>query len=136
MFIKLFPSPKALSLALKPDDTEQMKTKFGFDPKATFQVPPAAYEVYADVAKRGANLEKEWEALLASYGQKFPREYAELTRRIRDELPKGWEKSLPVYKPSDPATASRKLSEIVLSKISPVLPDLMGIYFLCPLFKR
>jgi transketolase len=31
-----------------------------------------------------------------------------------------------VYKPSDAAQASRKLSEIVLTAISPVLPDLLG----------
>ncbi|GJJ12441.1 hypothetical protein Clacol_006683 [Clathrus columnatus] len=111
---------------LKPDDTEQMKAKFGFDPKGTFQVPEATYAFYADVAKRGVKSESEWEALLASYETKYPREHAELTRRIRGELPNGWEKTLPVYKPSDAATASRKLSEIVLTKISTVLPDLLG----------
>jgi transketolase len=31
-----------------------------------------------------------------------------------------------VYKPSDPAQASRKLSEIVLTAIAPLIPDLMG----------
>lgn len=111
---------------LKSDDTEQLKAKFGFDPKATFQVPAATYALYADVAGRGAKAEQEWDALLASYKQKYPREHAELTRRIRGELPNDWKKYLPVYKPSDPPTASRKLSEIVLSKLSPVLPDLLG----------
>jgi transketolase len=41
-------------------------------------------------------------------------------------LPAGWEKNLPVYKPSDPAVASRKLSEIVLTAIAPGLPELLG----------
>lgn len=106
-----------------------MKTKFGFVPDETFQVPAATYDLYGViVAERGAKAEKEWEALLASYKQKYPVEHAELTRRIRGELPHDWEKYLPVYKPSDPPTASRKLSEIVLSKISPVLPDLLGTH--------
>ena len=78
------------------------------------------------MAARGAKLEAEWEALLASYAQKYPTEHAELTRRIAGKLPEGWEKSLPVYKPSDAAQASRKLSEIVLSAIVPVLPELIG----------
>jgi transketolase len=42
------------------------------------------------------------------------------------ELPEGWEKSLPVYTPSDPAIASRKLSETVLSKVESVIPELFG----------
>lgn len=111
---------------MKPDDTEQLKAKFGFDPKATFQVQKDVYNVYAEVANRGIKFEEEWNNLLASYGAKFHKEHAELTRRISGELPTGWEKSLPVYKPADAATASRKLSEIVLTAISSVLPDLMG----------
>ncbi|KAF8502560.1 transketolase [Hysterangium stoloniferum] len=111
---------------LKPDDTEQLKAKFGFDPKATFQVPQKTYGVYSEIAKRGAKLQQDWDALLALYGQKYPVEHAELTRRIKGDLPNGWEKSLPIYKPGDAATASRKLSEIVLTAISPALPELMG----------
>jgi len=64
--------------------------------------------------------------LLASYGKKYPNEHAELTRRISGKLPEGWEKTLPVYKPTDAAQASRKLSEIVLTAILPGLPDLIG----------
>lgn len=64
--------------------------------------------------------------MLASYAQKYPNEHAELKRRIAGELPANWEKSLPVYKASDAAQASRKLSEIALTAISPVLPDLLG----------
>ncbi|KAI6036667.1 transketolase [Pisolithus microcarpus] len=56
----------------------------------------------------------------------YPKEHAELTRRIAGKLPDGWEKRLPVYKPTDPAQASRKLSEITLSALYPVLPELLG----------
>lgn len=38
----------------------------------------------------------------------------------------GWENSLPIYKPSDAAQASRKYSEIVLTAVTDKLPDLMG----------
>jgi transketolase len=64
--------------------------------------------------------------LLAKYGKSYPKEHAELTRRISGKLPEGWEKALPVYKPSDGAQASRKYSEIVLTAITAKLPDLMG----------
>ena len=64
--------------------------------------------------------------MLDQYAQKYPKEHAELTRRIAGKLPEGWEKALPVYKSSDPAQASRKLSEIVLTAITTALPELIG----------
>jgi transketolase len=103
-----------------------VKSKFGFQPDQHFVVPQEAYDAYAAVAKRGASLEAEWNALLTSYQQKYPKEHAALARRIAGKLPDGWEKTLPVYKTSDAAQASRKLSEIVLTAITPVLPDLLG----------
>ena len=103
-----------------------MKAKFNFPTDKTFYVPEETYKVYGDVATRGADLETNWNDLLAAYGQNYPNDHAELTRRISGELPAGWESSLPVYTPADPAQASRKLSEIVLSALYPKIPDLMG----------
>ncbi len=84
--------------------------------------PQETYFAYEEIAKRGAALQQQWDSALASYGQQYPKEYAELTRRISGKLPEGWEKNLPVYKPTDAAQASRKLSEIVLTAITPLFP--------------
>ncbi|KAI0262899.1 transketolase [Gloeopeniophorella convolvens] len=111
---------------LKADDIAAFKSKVGFNPEASFQVPNEVYAAWAEVGKRGSALEEKWNALLASYAAKYPNEHAELTRRIAGRLPDNWEKALPVYKASDPAQASRKLSEIVLTALTPVLPDLLG----------
>jgi transketolase len=118
-------SPEQIT-ALKADDITSLKTKWGFPTDQSFHIPEDTYKVYSEAAKRGAELEANWNNLLSSYGQKYPTEYAELTRRIAGELPNGWEKNLPVYKTSDAAQASRKLSEIVLTHIAPSIPDLMG----------
>ena len=103
-----------------------MKEKFGFNPQEKFGVPQAAYDLYSEFGKRGAALEEQWNSLLSAYAEKYPSEHAELTRRIAGKLPPGWEKALPVYKPTDGAVASRKLSEIVLTALAPVLPELLG----------
>ena len=113
-------------IALKVDDIHALKTRFGFQPDEKFVVPKVTYDAYAAAASRGAVLESEWTSLLSSYGKKYPNEHAELTRRISGKLPDGWEKILPVYKPSDVAQASRKLSEIVLTAVTSLLPELMG----------
>ncbi|KAK0210537.1 transketolase [Desarmillaria ectypa] len=111
---------------LKADDIVSLKTKFGFPSDQTFHVPQETYFAYEEIAKRGAALQQKWNSVLASYSQQYPKEYAELARRIEGKLPEGWEKNLPVYKPTDAAQASRKLSEIVLTAITPSFPDLLG----------
>jgi transketolase len=111
---------------LKADDIQALKSKFGFNPEEKFVVPKQTYELYSEFGRRGAALESKWTGLLDQYAQKYPKEHAELARRIAGKLPEGWEKTLPLYKPSDPAQASRKLSEIALTAITPSLPELMG----------
>lgn len=111
--------------ALKADDIKQLKQKWGF-PEDKFFIPPEVQTIYNLVGQRGAKLESNWKQLITSYGQRYPAEHAELTRRIGGELPNGWEQALPVYKPTDSAVASRKLSETVLTALTPALPELLG----------
>lgn len=111
---------------LKADDIKQLKEKWGFNPEESFAVPQEVYDHCKAAATSGAAAEQEWNKLFASYGEKHKAEYEDLSRRLRDELPEGWEKSLPVYTPEDSAVASRKLSEIVLQKIHSVIPELLG----------
>lgn len=111
---------------LKADDIKQLKKKWGFNPEESFAVPQEVYDLYAKHAAEGAAAEEEWNKLFAQYGEKYPKEHADLQRRLKGELPEGWEKSLPTYTPADPAVASRKLSETVLSKIESAIPELIG----------
>ncbi|KAG8978102.1 Transketolase [Tulasnella sp. 425] len=111
---------------LKADDIVNIKKKFGFDPEQKFHVPDEVYARYHAIGERGAEAEAKWNALLVEYGQKYPEEHKELTRRIRGDLPEGWEKKLPVYKPNEKNAASRKYSEIVLQAISSSIPELVG----------
>ncbi|KAK1700783.1 transketolase [Colletotrichum godetiae] len=102
---------------LKADDIKQLKEKFGFNPEQSFAVPQEVYDLYNKHAAEGAAAEEEWNKLFAKYGE---------NRRLKGDLPEGWEKSLPVYTPADPAIASRKLSETVLQKIHEIVPELVG----------
>ncbi|KAI5854038.1 transketolase [Tricharina praecox] len=111
---------------LKADDAKSVKAKFGFNPEESFAVPQEVYDLYGKTAAAGAAAEEEWNKLFAAYKKEFPTEAAELERRLAGLLPEGWEKALPVYKTSDPAIASRKLSETVLGNLYSVLPELVG----------
>ncbi|KAI0142261.1 transketolase [Xylariaceae sp. FL1272] len=112
--------------ALKADDIRQIKEKFGFNPDENFAVPQEVYDQYHKHAAEGAAAEEEWNKLFAKYSEKYSAEAKDLSRRLKGDLPEGWEKALPTYTPSDSAVASRKLSETVLSKIESVIPELMS----------
>ncbi|KAI8891475.1 transketolase [Backusella circina FSU 941] len=111
---------------LSDDDIKQVKQKFGFDPEATYSVSDEVYKFYHARAKEGAEYEAAWNSLFENYKAKYSKEAAELERRFSNQLPEGWEKSLPRFTPADPAVATRKLSEGVLSAIEESLPELLG----------
>lgn len=111
---------------LKADDIKQLKTKFGFNPEEKFIIPAEVTDYYSAHVKKNQELETQWEKTLATYKEKYPEEGKELARRLAGKLPEGWEKALPVYSPSDKDVATRKLSETVLTKLFPVLPELIG----------
>ncbi|KAB2576377.1 Transketolase [Lasiodiplodia theobromae] len=111
---------------LKADDIQHVKKLFGFDPEKTFVVPQEVYDLYGKKAAEGAALEAEWNQLFEKYGSEHKELHADLARRLAGKLPEGWEKKLPTYKPTDPAIASRKLSESVLEAIHDAVPELLS----------
>ncbi|GJN88315.1 hypothetical protein Rhopal_001280-T1 [Rhodotorula paludigena] len=111
---------------LKADDTVEIKKQFGFDPEQFFVVPDETKKIYGDIAARGAEAEKKWQATFDEYKGKYADEAADISRRLEGKLPDGWEKALPEFKPSDDAVASRKLSEVLLAKLSTVVPELVS----------
>ncbi|GBC01909.1 hypothetical protein RclHR1_04380010 [Rhizophagus clarus] len=111
---------------LAVDDIVEIKKKYGFDPEQFFHVPNEVYELYGQYREKGKAAEAQWNELLESYTAKFPEKGNEIKRRFSNKLPEGWEQHLPRYTPSDPAVATRKLSENVLNKIADVIPELIG----------
>ncbi|CAA21881.1 putative transketolase [Schizosaccharomyces pombe] len=111
---------------LKPEDCVHVKKLFGFDPTKTFQVPPEVYAYYKERVAIASSAEEEYKKMYASYKQSYPDLSNQLERILSRKFPEGWEKHLPVYKPGDKAVATRKLSEIVLDALCPVLPELVG----------
>jgi transketolase len=108
------------------DDIKNVKQKFGFNPDEKYVVPQQVYDFWTKRAEENAKVEAEWNDLVAKYQKEFPTEAAELKRRLAGKLPEGWEKALPRFTPADPAVATRKLSETVLTALSDIVPELIG----------
>ncbi|OLY77630.1 Transketolase 1 [Smittium mucronatum] len=108
-------------------DIAHVKSLFHLDPTKKYFVEPEIYDFYAKVAAHGAQKEAEWNAMMARYKEANPEMYEEFDRRVyRNELPSNIADLLPRYTPSDPAVATRKLSETVINAIAPSLPEFIG----------
>ena len=111
---------------LGAQDLSAVKTKFGLDPNAHFHIADEVSKTFNHVAKGEAD-EAEWQALFDKYAKEHPKEAAEFNRRLKGELPQGWEDALPKdYKPGGPALATRKTSGNTLNALAGVLPEIFG----------
>ncbi|WP_174613416.1 transketolase [Virgibacillus ihumii] len=92
-----------------------------------FHVPE---EVYADfnekIGKDGADAEDNWNALFASYKEKYPDAARELELAMKGELPENWNENLPVYEAGKDSAATRATSGEVLNEISKAVPYFFG----------
>jgi len=111
---------------LGPDEVKLVKEFFGFDPEKSFVVPEEVADFYQEVGARGTEKAKAWDKLYADYAKQYPELAEAYTAALSDKLPAHWEKSLPVFKGSDPKMATRQASGKVLNAIAESLPGLIG----------
>ncbi|TXF13280.1 transketolase [Pelomicrobium methylotrophicum] len=94
-----------------------------------FEIPKEVYDAW-DARAKGAKLEAQWNAKFAEYRKAYPREAAEFERRIKGELPEGWETHVQalIRRVNDKAetVATRKASQIAIEALAPHLPELIG----------
>ncbi|WP_245831740.1 transketolase [Oceanobacillus senegalensis] len=87
-------------------------------------------EVYADfqekVVQKGTDAEDKWNQLVADYKQSYPELGKQLDLDINGELPKDWDKDLPVYEAGKDTLATRASSGEVLNAIAKAVPNFFG----------
>ena len=102
------------------------KAAYGWPVDAQFLVPEEVRVHFGRCVERGAKLEAEWDARRAAYERQFPDLAAEWRAALSGDLPAGWERSLPVFKPEDGALATRSWSQKVINAVALVVPTLVG----------
>jgi transketolase len=95
-------------------------------PDESFWVPEDALANWRKARERGAAAHAEWTKRLDAYRTAFPKEAAELERRLEGRLPDGWQRAIPEFTKDNGAVASRAASNTVLNALVGVLPELMG----------
>jgi transketolase len=102
------------------------KTHLGWPLEPTFLVPDDVRAHFEAAGGRGGDLHRAWESLMARYRDRFPERAEELDRRLRGDLPDGFEAAIPNF-PADPkGKATRASSGVVLNALAQRMPELFG----------
>jgi len=98
-------------------------------PHAPFVIPPHVYAGW-DARVAGKRAERRWQKALKAYKAQFPEDAAELERRIKGELPAGFDEKLSALaseaNQKGETIATRKASQNMLDALVPALPELLG----------
>ncbi len=108
------------------DELAKAKENVGWPVEPMFYIPEEILEHFRSRKDAGKQAQDQWGKKYESYKTAYPDLAAEFERRLAGKLPKGWEKSLPVFPASEKGLASREASGKVINAISPVLPELVG----------
>ncbi|HEX9248121.1 MAG TPA: transketolase [Gemmatimonadaceae bacterium] len=112
--------------ALGVDEIVLTKKALGYPSLEPFYVAPEALRYWREAAKQRAKSEDEWKKIYAAYKAANSALEKELQRRLRGDLPDGWEELIPVFTAKDGNVASRAASGIVINAIAKKIPELMG----------
>lgn len=94
-----------------------------------FEIPQDVYKGWSAVEK-GANDESDWNDLFTQYAEKYPKQAADYTRRMNNELPANFaKKAQAAVEKAQAETESmptRKASKYALEVLGPLVPGLFG----------
>ncbi|EAA4072548.1 transketolase [Salmonella enterica subsp. enterica] len=114
--------------ALGADEVALVRERLEW-PYAPFEIPAAIYDAWDATAKGSAD-QKQWEELFAAYSKEWPELASEFVRRMKGDLPTGWEEDMKKYilnlQAHPAALATRQVSQKCLNHFGNMLPELMG----------
>jgi transketolase len=112
--------------ALGQDEITLTKKALGYPSLEPFYVAPEALSYWREAGKQRAKAEPGWKKIYDAYKAANPALAKELERRLRGDLPDGWEEAIPVFTAKDGNVASRAASGVIINAIAKKLPELMG----------
>jgi transketolase len=118
---------KAHGEPLGAEEVKLTKERLGW-PTSTeaFHVPDEALAHWRKVRDAGAALHHAWRERKDAYRRAHPDLARDFERRLRGELPEGWERAIPEFTAENGNVASRAASGTVLNAIAAVVPELIG----------
>ena len=117
---------KAHGEPLGDEELNAAKENLGWPVEPRFLIPGEVLEFYRGAVDQGREAEDAWKVRFDAYKSTYPELGAELDRRLRSELPEGWDSDLPVFAADAKGVATRAASGKVLNALSVKLPELVG----------
>jgi len=122
---KLRGTAKSHGSALGDEEIAATKVELGLNPEEKFAMPAEVFAHVRAVKDRGAAAHATWSKKFTEWESANPERAALLARLVTKELPKGWDKDLPVFE-SGKEVATRAASGQVINAIAKVLPEFWG----------
>jgi transketolase len=117
---------KAHGEPLGDEELKAAKENLGWPLEPRFFIPEDVLAFYRQAVDRGRELEHDWKMKFEAYQRLHPELGRELSRRVKGELPEGWDEDLPVFPADSKGLATRASSGKVLNALSVKLPELVG----------
>ncbi|MDP2400910.1 MAG: transketolase, partial [Actinomycetota bacterium] len=110
---------------LGAEEVVRTKEALGWPLEPTFHVPAEVRDRFDAIATRGRAEHASWRERFETYREAHPASAAEFERRMRGELPEGWEDAMPRFAP-DASPATREAGGAVLNAFATRMPELVG----------
>ena len=112
---------------LGEDEIKYVKKQYGWPEDAKFLVPDGVYGQFEkNIGTRSKTARDAWHTMMGAYAKEFPALAEEQKLMQKRELPAGWDKDFPVYKPDAKGLSGRTASGQVLNALAKHLPWLIG----------
>jgi transketolase len=108
------------------EELDGAKRNLSWPLEPTFYIPEDVLTFYRQAVDHGAGWEKDWQKRMQAYRAAFPELAQEFERRMKGELPAGWEDLLPVFSTDPKGVATRTASGKALNALASHIPELMG----------
>ncbi len=116
---------KSHGSALGDEEIAATKVELGLNPEEKFAMPADVFAHVRAVKDRGTAAHATWSEKFTEWKSSHPERAGLLERLVANELPKGWDKDLPVFE-SGKEVATRAASGHVINAIAKVLPEFWG----------
>src|SRR5215475_9368723 len=104
-----------------------VKKFYGWPEDAKFLVPDGVLDHFrGGIAKRGGDLNTQWDKLFADYSKQFPEQAEQIKLMQQRGLPKDWDKNLPSFPADAKGMATRESSGKTLNALAKNIPWFIG----------